>query len=100
MKLLELRVLPGDRKVKAFATVELDNGIVIRDFRVIEQEPRRLPVIGPPQVSWRDPADNQLKFKIIITLPKPLKNEVDLLILGAWMGAKESHVESPNHQAK
>jgi DNA-binding cell septation regulator SpoVG len=99
MKLLELHALPGDRKVRAFATVELDNGIVIRDFRII-QEPRRLPMVANPQVSWRDPADGQLKYKVLITLPKPLKNEVDLLVLEAWMGMKESRVDSSNQQPK
>jgi DNA-binding cell septation regulator SpoVG len=85
----------SDRPVKAFADVELEDGTVVRDFRVI-QEPRRLPVVGNPQVSWKDPADGKIKYKILITLPKPTKNEVDLMILEAWMGMKESRVESTN----
>ena len=90
MRLLELRLLPdSDRPVKAFADIELADGTVIREFRVI-QEPKRLPTVGNPQISWKDPQDGRIKYKVIITLPKPTKNEVDLLILGKWLGAKEN----------
>jgi hypothetical protein len=95
MKLLELRLLPErTHPVKAFADIELDDGTIIREFRVV-QEPKRLPTVGNPQISWKDPADGRIKYKVIVTLPKPVKNEVDLLILGKWMGAKENHVAAP-----
>lgn len=96
MKLLELRLLPqSDRPVKAFADIELDDGTIVREFRVIQQ-PKTLPTVGNPQISWKDPADGRIKYKVIVTLPKPVKNEVDLLILGKWMGAKENHIADPS----
>jgi hypothetical protein len=95
MRLLELRLLPDrDHPVKAFADIELDDGTIIREFRVV-QEPKRLPTVGNPQISWKDPADGRIKYKVIVTLPKPVKNEADLLILGKWMGARENRSANP-----
>ena len=64
MKILELRMLPeNERPVKAFADIELEDGTVIREFRVI-QEPKRLPMVGNPQISWKDPQDGRIKYKV------------------------------------
>ena len=99
MRLLELRLMTeSDRPVKAFADVELDDGTVVREFRVI-QEPKRLPTVGNPQISWKDPTDGRIKYKVIITLPKPTKSEVDLLILGKWLGTRENQIANPTQPA-
>lgn len=94
MRLIELRCRPGNGKpLKAFADVELDNGMVIREFRII-QEPNQRPQIASPQLSWKDPLSSQIKYKTIVTFPNQLKGEIDLLILNAWNREKEKGNDS------
>ncbi len=95
MRVLDLRLKPSNGKpLKAFADVELDNGMIIREFRII-QEPGKHPVVATPQTSWKDPRDDRIKYTAIVTLPQPLKVKVDLLILAAWLREKESESGIP-----
>ena len=100
MKLLQLRLKPHcDRPLKAFADVELDDGTVIRELRVVKEASKR-PLVALPQVSWKDPKDGRMKYTVIVTLPQPVKIELDMLVLGAWLQEKETRLESPNHQVR
>ena len=93
MKLLEIRRRQnGDKNLKGFADVELDNGIIVREFRII-QEPNKRPWIVCPQLSWKDPESGQIRYKTIITFPDRQKGEIDVLILSAWMREREKNGE-------
>ena len=95
MRVIDLRLKPPNGKsLRGFADVELDDGMVIREFRII-QEPGKHPVVACPQASWKDPKDGQIKYTAIVTLPQPLKVEVDMLILGAWLKEKEKRNGPP-----
>jgi hypothetical protein len=99
MKLLELRLLPeSNRPVKAFADVQLNDGTVIREFRVVK-EPNKRPSVACPQVAWKDPRDGRLKYTVIVTLPQPVKVEVDMLVLGAWLKERENRSGSSGQPA-
>jgi len=90
VRVLELRKKSENGKaLKAFADIELENGIVVRELRIIQDQGKR-PWVACPQISWKDPQDNQVKYKTIITFPSQLKGEIDLLILNAWVREKEN----------
>lgn len=89
MRVIELRRKPENGKtLKGFVDVELDNGIVVREFRVI-QEPNKRPWIACPQLSWKDRVSGEVKYKTVVTFPNQLKGDIDLLILNAWNREKE-----------
>ncbi len=94
MRVVELRLKPSNGKaLKGFADVELNNGIVVKEFRII-QEPNKRPFIACPQLSWKDPSSGQIRYTTIITFPSQLKGEIDLLILNAWDRMKEKEFEA------
>jgi DNA-binding cell septation regulator SpoVG len=99
MKIIELRMKPNNGKpLKAFCDIELDNGIVVKEFRIIQEQNKR-PFIACPQLSWKDPSSGQIRYTTIITFPSQLKGEIDLLILNAWNRAKEQErEENRKHQ--
>lgn len=95
MRVLDLRLKPSNGKpVKAFADIELDDGTIIKDFRVVQKQADHRPFVMCPQNSWKDPSTGEIKFKTVITLPAPLKAKVDALILSTWVQAKEKENES------
>ncbi len=90
MRVLDLRKKSENGKaLKAFADIELESGIVIREFRIIQEQGKR-PWIACPQISWKDPDSGQIKYKTVITFPDQIKGEIDLLILNAWGREKEN----------
>jgi DNA-binding cell septation regulator SpoVG len=88
VQVLEIRLLNGDRPLRAFADIKLDDSIVIREFRVIRENGKRLRV-APPQLSWKGP-DGQIQYKTVVTLlADDQKGAVDLAILTAFTGEVE-----------
>lgn len=89
MRVLEIRKkVENGKPLRAFADIELDNGIVVRELRII-QEANKRPWVACPQLSWKDPESGQIKYKTVITFPDQLKGEIDLLILTAWKWERE-----------
>ena len=89
MKVIEVRLTNGDKPTKAFADLEFEeNGLVIKDIKIIQQPGLRA-WVAMPQVSWKDPGDGQIKYRILITAPPPLKGEIDACILSAWSRVKQ-----------
>ena len=88
MKVIEVRLTNGDKPTKGFADLELENGLVIRDIKVIQQPGQRA-WVAMPQASWKDPSDGQIKYRILVTAPPPLKGEIDACILSAWSRVKQ-----------
>jgi DNA-binding cell septation regulator SpoVG len=79
IEVLGIRFLNGDRPLRAFADIRLEDSIVIREFRVINDNGKRLRV-APPQLSWKV-SDGSIQYKTIVTLPDDVKGSVDLAIL-------------------
>ena len=89
MKVIEIRKrIDNGKPLKAFVDIELENKIIVREFRIV-QEINKHPQVMCPQTSWKDPIDGRIKYKTIVTFPQPLKVEIDMLILGAWLEKKE-----------
>jgi DNA-binding cell septation regulator SpoVG len=100
MRLLEIRKVKNNghpRPLLAFADVELENGIIVRDLRVIQEAGKRV-WIACPQSSWKDPEAGQIKYRTIITFPDAMKGEIDLLVLNAWAREKEKSSGGPDLQ--
>ena len=88
VQVLEMRLLQGDRALKAFADIQLGD-IVIREFRVVKENGKR-PWIVSPQISWKD-QEGKIKYKTVITLPDELKGQIDLAILKAYTEEMEKN---------
>jgi len=88
VEVLGIRLLNGDRPLRAFADIRLEDSIVIREFRVIKENGKRLRVASP-QLSWKGP-DGQIQYKTIVTLlSDDQKGAVELAILKAFTGELE-----------
>jgi hypothetical protein len=82
IRVVAIRLLSKDRSLRAFADIEI-GGWIIYDWRILKQHGSRA-YVSPPQVSWRDLATNQLKFKPILTLPGDLMQRIQTEILHAY----------------
>ena len=89
MKIIEIRLLPGDRPLKAFCEIKV-NDWIIHDFRVIKQNGQRI-FVSPPQVSWKDPRTGEIRYKGILTIPPEQKQRIDLMILSAYQKEMEKN---------
>lgn len=88
VEVLEIRFLNGDKPLRAFADIKFEDSIVIREFRVIKENGKRLRV-APPQLSWKDP-DGQIRYKTVVTLlSDDQKGAVELAILKTFTGELE-----------
>lgn len=83
MKILSIRNRTDGRTLKALCDIELDDGITVRDLRILQHPGERVFVVGP-QASWKDPDTGQIKYKTLITFPNQLKQEVEMLLLSEW----------------
>ena len=82
IEILEIRFPIKDTPLRAFVDVKF-NGMTIRDFRVIKESDKRY-WVASPQISWKDSAAGQLRYKTIITFSDELKGELDRHILNAY----------------
>ena len=82
VKVLEIRPLSHGRPLKAFIDIQVGDWI-IHDFRVIKQNGQKA-FVSPPQVSWKDPATGQIRFKGILTIPPEQKQRIGTEILHAY----------------
>ena len=87
VEVLEIRLLNGDKPLKAFADIKLEDSIVIREFRVIKENGKRFQVASP-QLSWKA-SDGSIKYKTIVTLPDDVKGSIDLAILKRFIEEME-----------
>ena len=79
IQVLDIRLLPGDRSLKAFCDVKV-NDWILHDFRVLKQNGQKA-FVSPPQVSWNDPETGEIKYKGILTIPPEQKQRIDVEIL-------------------
>jgi hypothetical protein len=93
ISILEIRILPGDRPLKAFCDVRVKTW-TIHDFRIVKQNGQRA-FVSPPQVSWKDPETGQIKYKGILTIPPEEKQRIDTEILHAYQVEMAKENEKP-----
>jgi len=95
MKVIELRMKPNNGKpLKGFADVELDNGVILKEFRIIQRQADQKLYVVAPQLSWKDPATGEVKYNTVVTIPNPLKSEIEALILNQFFRMKEKELEA------
>ena len=87
MKVLEIRRQNKEKSLKGFVDIELDNGIILKDFRIIQQ-PNHKAYVVCPQVSWRGPG-GQMQYKVLVTLPDALKWQIESAILAEFQKVME-----------
>jgi hypothetical protein len=80
MKLLDLRLLPGEKATRAFVDLEI-NGLIVRDFRVYQIN--RIPTVQNPFNTYKD-REGKLTFREIISLPAAVQAEAHALVLGEY----------------
>jgi hypothetical protein len=86
IKIIEFRLFPGHKAIKAFADVKIGD-IIIRDFRVMKEDGQR-PYVKAPFVVYKDQM-GKLKFRQIAILPDEIQGEIDLLILNTYLAERE-----------
>jgi len=94
IEVIEIRLLPGNRSLKAFCDVRVNDWIV-HDFRITQQAGQRISV-SPPQVSWKDPGSGEIKYKGVLTIPPEQKQRIDTEILHAF----QKEMERQNGKAR
>jgi hypothetical protein len=73
-----IKLLSGNKPLRGFVDIQLGDWI-IRDWRLVKEDGRRLQVF-PPQVSWVG-QKGEIQYKTIITFPVELKGQIDFAIL-------------------
>ena len=90
IRVIEIRPLNDGRPLRAFADVQWGDWI-IHDFRVIRQDGQKA-FVSPPQVSWKDPATGEIKYKGILTIPPEQKQRIEVEILSAFQKETEKRI--------
>ena len=86
IRVVEIRPLSDGRPLKAFVDIQLGN-VVIRDFRVMKENGKRL-YVKVPFSTYKDQTGH-LKFRPIVVLPDEVRGEIDLAILNAYQREME-----------
>jgi hypothetical protein len=93
VRVIELRLLPWDKPLRAFVDIQVGDWIV-RDWRIVKKNRSRATVL-PPQVSWKDPETGEIKFKGVLTIPSEEKQMIDAAVLSAY--SRELEKNHGNH---
>ena len=92
VKVIEIRPLGDGRPLKAFVDIQLGS-VVIRDFRVMKENEKRL-YVKVPFSTYKDQT-GQLKFRPILVLPDEVRGQIDLAILNAYQREMEKRNGQP-----
>lgn len=87
IQVIKIRLLAGERPLKAFCDVKVNDWLV-HDFRIVKQDGQRA-FVFPPQVSWKDPETGEIKYKGILTIPSEQKQRIEVEILSAFQKEME-----------
>jgi len=88
IKILDIR-LQDKEPLRGFADVELDNGLVIRNFKIIQQPNERAYIIAP-QAMWKG-QQGKTNYRPIISMPHDVKQWVESAILAEYQKAREEN---------
>lgn len=81
IKVVEVKLMNGDRPLKAFITVQVSDWL-IHDWRIVQQPGQRA-WGSVPQTSWKD-KDGKVQYRALLTIPGELKQRIEVAILSAW----------------
>lgn len=98
MKILEIRILPGEKVLKGFADIEFHNWI-IKDFRIVKHNDQPVSV-EPPKITWKESATQQIKFKQIVLVPFEDRKILEAEILSAYRRELERAMREMNYENK
>lgn len=87
MKVIKIRLQNNDKPLKGFADIQLENGWIIKDFRVIQQPGQKAYVVAP-QASWRN-REGSINFKTLVTIPDDSKWQLESAVLASYQKEKE-----------
>jgi len=94
-RVLKIELRPDDgKRLRAFVDIALDSGIIIRGFRILQEQGKR-PSVSAPMASIKLPGKEPY-LKTMVVLPDEIKGEIDLAILSAWHEAKIGQKEKDN----
>jgi len=85
IEIIDLRLLPGNRPLKAFCDVRV-NDIIIKDFRILQDNGR--PYVKAPFVTYKNKVGT-LRFRQIIDLPGEVRTRINNMILSEYYREKE-----------
>lgn len=83
----ELRKTKGEGPTKAFADIELNDGIVLKGFSLMETRGELW--LGVPQEKYQD-RDGNTKYQKKAYIPEKILNEMKHLVIEAFEGKQES----------
>ena len=86
VKIIQIRPLSDGRPLRAFVDIQLGS-VVLRDFRVMKENGKRL-YVKVPFSTYKDQT-GKLRFRPIVVLPDEVRGEIDLAILNAYQGEME-----------
>lgn len=81
IQVLKVIRLPGDRTLKAYVDVQVDDWIIY-DWRILQRPGERLQV-SVPQVTYRD-KEGTVRFRALLSIPRDLRQRIEVAILSAW----------------
>lgn len=81
IRVIEIKLMNGDKPLKAFATVQVGDW-TIYDWRIVQQNGNQA-WISVPQVSWRD-SKGRVRYRALLSIPGELKQPIEVAILSAW----------------
>lgn len=83
IEILEMRLLSGDKPLRAFADIQIDDWLTIRDWRIVKRQGKAPQVIAP-ETTWKN-AEGEIQHKTIVVLSDEMRGQVDLAILNYFI---------------
>ncbi len=93
IKILKVVRLQGKGPLRGFVDIAVGSWVV-NDWRIIEKQGEALQV-SYPLVSYRD-KNGTVRYRSLLTLPAPLKAEIDFEILVRWKHEDNHGSYTPN----
>jgi DNA-binding cell septation regulator SpoVG len=81
VQILEIRVLQGDKPLKAFCDVRVGDWIIY-EWRILKHDGQRA-FVSVPQTSWKD-HEGKVRYRALLSIPGELKQRIEVAILSAW----------------
>jgi len=89
IKVVEMKVLDGEKPLKAYASIQLGNWI-IHDWRIIQQPGQRA-WVSVPQSSYKG-KDGKARYRNLITIPGEWRQRIEEEILKAWGRGRDNGI--------
>lgn len=85
IRILDVRLLPGNKTTRAFVDIQLGD-MVIKDFRIVQNGEK--PHVKAPFTTYKN-QNGELRFRQIIDFPDEVRGRIDAAILSAFYREKE-----------